>query len=105
MQCIETAALELSYPARMDLVQGHRVQIMELLTALPYHSDEIRGFELLQMLCHGLACHFHLRTEFRQGLTVPVMEPVICGSSGTEDEMRGSFDSVQDDGTKKEFDG
>jgi hypothetical protein len=51
-------------------MQRHRVEVVELFASLPYDGDKIGSFELLQMLCYGLARHVHVLAKLRQGLAV-----------------------------------
>ena len=62
--------LELFDPALVDLVQWHRVQVVELFSTSPNDGDEVCLLELLQVLCHGLACHVHVLAERDQRLAV-----------------------------------
>ena len=74
-QRIEAVAVELLDPARVNLVQRHRVQVVELFSTLPNDGHEVRFLQLLQVLRHALACHVQVLTECRECLAVlPVQQ-------------------------------
>jgi hypothetical protein len=66
--------LEFFDPTFVNLVQRHRVQVVELFPALPNHGDEICFLQLLQVLRHGLACHGHMLTKCRERLAILPMQ-------------------------------
>ena len=76
LQHTEAVAHEFSYPPLLDLVQRHRVQAVQLFPTLPYDRDKVCVFELLQVLCHRLACHVHMRAECRQRLAFVTVQLV-----------------------------
>ena len=49
---------------------------MKLFSTLPNDGDEVCFLELLQVLCHGLACHVHVLTECHERLAVLPMQQV-----------------------------
>src|SRR5262245_9947573 len=74
-------ALVLADPALRDLVDRHRIEIVQLLAAAPDGRDEVRALENGEMLAHGLPRHRRsgLGEPFAklvQGLAVPRMEPI-----------------------------
>ena len=67
---------EFSDPALVDLVQRNRVEVVQFFPALPNDGDQVGLFELLQVLCYGLACHVHLLAERAQCLTIIALQQV-----------------------------
>src|SRR4249919_1742954 len=72
----ELAALEFPDPAFADLMDRHRVQIMQLLAAMPERGDEVGLFENSKVLGHGLPRHRKAVAEFVQRLSVFGVKPV-----------------------------
>src|SRR5438034_11468480 len=69
-------ALEFLDPPLADLMDRHRIEIVQLLAAMPERGDEVRRLENRKVLCHGLPRHGEAVAEFVQGLTVPQVKPV-----------------------------
>ena len=69
-------ALELLDPPLADLMDRHRVEIMQLFTAVPERGDEVRVFENGKVLRHGLPRHGEAIAELVQGLAVSGMKPI-----------------------------
>src|SRR5262245_22241654 len=62
----QAATFEFLHPAVVDLVDGHRVQVVELLAPPPRRADETRLLEQREVLRHRLAAHVHLLAELAQ---------------------------------------
>ena len=54
----------------------HRVEVVQLLAAMPERGDEIGGLEDRKMLGHGLPRHGEAVAEFVQRLAVAGVKPV-----------------------------
>src|SRR5258705_4302859 len=72
----QLAALEFFDPPLADLMDRHRIEIVQLLAAIPERGHEVGCLENHKMLCHGLPCHGEAVAEFLQGLTVLGVKPV-----------------------------
>ena len=72
----ELAALEFPDPPFADLMDRHRVQIVQLLAAMPERGDEVGRFENSKVLCYGLPRHRKAVAEFVQRLSVLGVKPV-----------------------------
>src|SRR5271169_1088206 len=59
----------------------HRVEVVQLLAAVPEGRDEVGGLENRKVLGYGLPRHGEAVAEFAQGLTVFGVKPVEQGSS------------------------
>src|SRR5262245_17310472 len=73
--------LVLADPALRELVDRHRIEIVQLLAAAPDGRDEVRIFENGEMLAHGLPRHQRSGlgkplAKLVQGLTIPRVEPI-----------------------------
>src|SRR6266481_3232500 len=72
----QLAALEFPDPPLADLMDRHRIEIVQLLAAMPERSDEVGVFQDSKVLRHGLPRHVEAVAEFVQGLAVPGVKPV-----------------------------
>src|SRR6266481_7748998 len=72
----QLAALEFFDPPLADLMDRHRIEIVQLLAAISERGHEVGCLENRKMLCHGLPCHGEAVAEFVQGLTVFGVKPV-----------------------------
>ena len=72
----EPAALEFSDPAFADLMDRHRVEIVQLLAAMLDGRDQIGLFEDDEVLGDGLPRHRKALAKFVQCLAVPGVKPV-----------------------------
>ena len=75
-------ALELADPSFLYLKQRYRIQVVQLFPALPDDNHQARFFKLLQVLCHGLACHVHMLAKGRQRLAVVLVQLVEQAPAG-----------------------
>src|SRR5262245_16838701 len=74
-------ALVFADPPFRDLVDRHRIEIVQLLAAAPDGRDEVRALENGEMLAHGLPRHRRSGlgeplAKLVQGLAVPRVEPI-----------------------------
>src|SRR5215213_6732081 len=69
-------ALEFLDPAFADLMDRNRIEVVQLLAAMPERGDEIGRFEDPKVLCDRLPRHGEAIAEFVQRLSVPGMKPV-----------------------------
>src|SRR4030095_8971046 len=69
-------ALEFSDPAFADLMDRNRIEIVQLLAAMPERGDEVGRFENPKVLCHRLPRHGEAVAEFIQRLSVFGVKPV-----------------------------
>src|SRR5258707_10754218 len=72
----ELAALEFLDPPLADLMDRHRVEIVQLLAAMPERGDEAGGLENRKVFSDGLPRHGEAVAEIVQGLSVPGVKPV-----------------------------
>src|SRR6185312_2349926 len=75
-QGVDATAVVLPDPALPDLVDGRRVQVVQLLPAAAERRDEVRGLEHGEVLADGLPGHVELRAELAQGLAVAGVQAV-----------------------------
>src|ERR1700674_6087446 len=75
-ECGELAALEFFDPPLADLMDRHRVEIVQLLAAMPERGDEVGRLENRKVLGHGLPRHGEAVAEIVQGLSVFGVKPV-----------------------------
>src|ERR1700678_4649591 len=75
-ECGELAALEFPDPPLADLMDRPRVEIVQLLAAMPERGDEVGGLENRKVLGHGLPGHGEAVAEIVQGLSVLDVKPV-----------------------------
>src|SRR6185436_9290095 len=69
-------ALEFPDPAFADLMDRNRIEVVQLLTAMPQRGDEVGRFENPKVLCHRLSRHGEAVAELVQRLSVPGVKPV-----------------------------
>src|SRR6185369_8670394 len=69
-------ALEFPDPAFADLMDRNRIEIVQLLAAMPERGDEVGRFENPKVLCHRLPRHGEAVAEFVQRLSVFDVKPV-----------------------------
>src|SRR5262245_57369544 len=72
----EAAPLELTDPAFGDLVDRHRVEVMELLAATPHYRHEVRLLQQHEVLGYGLPGHVQVGAELAERLPVVSPQPV-----------------------------
>src|SRR6188768_615592 len=72
----EFPALELLDPTFADLMDRHRVEVVQLLAAVPERGDEIGRFENSEMLGDRLPRHGEAVAKFVQRLSVFGVKPV-----------------------------
>src|SRR6266404_2507022 len=70
------AGLEFSDPPFADLMDRHRVEIVQLLAAVFEGGDQIGFFENPEVFCDGLPGHREAVAEFIQGLSAAGVKPV-----------------------------
>src|ERR1700760_1760307 len=75
----ELAALEFPDPTLADLMDRHRVEIVQLLAAVLVGRDEVGLLENDEVLGHGLTRHVEAVAQLVQRLSVLVMKPVEQG--------------------------
>ena len=61
-------------PALVDLVQRHRIQVMQFLPTLPDYGDEFCRFQQSQVLGDALPGHGEALTQLGQGLAVALVQ-------------------------------
>ena len=76
MQRLEAWLFEFLYPAHVDLVDGNRVEVVQLLPSPPFDGDEIRCFEQPEVLCDRLPRHVEALAQFGQRLAAAFVQPV-----------------------------
>ncbi len=69
-------AFEFPDPAFADLVDRHRIEVVQLLAAAPHGGDEIGVLQNGQMLAHRLPGHIEPRAELVKRLAVVGAQPV-----------------------------
>src|SRR5262245_55684132 len=72
----QSSPLELADPAFDNLVDRHRVEVMQLLAAAPNGDHQVGLFQKGEVLGHCLPGHVQMGAEFSEGLTIVCMEPV-----------------------------
>src|SRR5882757_7116192 len=72
----ELAALEFLDPPLADLMDRQRIEIVQLLAAMPERGDEVGRLENRKVLCHRLPGHGEAVAEVVQGLSVAGVKPV-----------------------------
>src|ERR1700692_965957 len=72
----QRAALEFLDPPLADLMDRHRIEIVQLLAAMPERGDEVGGLENRKVLGHGLPRHGEAVAEIVQGLSVLPVKPI-----------------------------
>src|ERR1700682_6725326 len=70
------AALEFLDPPLAELMDRHRIEIVQLLAAMPERGDKVGRLENSKVLCHGLPRHRETVAEFVQALSVAGLKPV-----------------------------
>jgi len=75
-QRLEAMAFVFANPALGDLVNRHRIQIMQLLAPAPDNRDEVCFFQQTQMLRHRLPRHVEMMAQFAESLPVALMQQV-----------------------------
>lgn len=86
---------EFSDPAFVDFVQRHRIQVVQFFPTLPMHGNEVRLFELLQMLGNRLACHIHVLAEGGECLAVILMQYIQQASASRIGQCFKYFVDIQ----------
>ena len=61
-------------PALGDLVNRHRIQIMQLLAPAPDDGDQIRRFQQQEMLGHPLPRHVQVFAQLAERLPVDLVQ-------------------------------
>src|ERR1700690_3915376 len=75
-ECGELAALEFLDPPLADLMDRHRVEVVQLLAGVPDGGDEGGGRENRKVIGYGLPRHGEAVAESVQGLSVLGVKPV-----------------------------
>jgi hypothetical protein len=76
VQRLEAWFFEFPYPARVHLVDGNGVEIMQFFPSPPFDGDKIRFFEQPKVLCDRLSCHIEARAQFNQCLAAAFVQAV-----------------------------
>ena len=63
-------------PALADLVDRHRIEIMQLLAPAPDRGDQVRRLQQQEMLRHRLPCYVQVCAQFAERLAVALMQLV-----------------------------
>jgi hypothetical protein len=63
-------------PTFGNLTQGDGIEVMKLFSAMPENDNQVRAFQPLKMLGHGLACHGQMLAQFAEGLPIAVVQPI-----------------------------
>lgn len=63
-QRLEAMAFVFANPALVDLVQGHWIEVVQLLAPAPEDGDEFRLFQNDEMLGHRLPGHIEVLAKF-----------------------------------------
>lgn len=95
VQCVEAVAFELRDPACVNLVQRHRVKVVQFFAALPDNRDQVCFFHQLQVLCHGLAAHVHMFAKCPQRLAIILVQQVKQAPSARVSQCFEYFVDVQ----------
>jgi len=69
-------ALVLADPAFVDVVNGDRIEVVQLFAAVPDDGDEVGVLQQVQVLGHRLAGHVEVRAERGQRLPAALVEQV-----------------------------
>ena len=72
----QLCALEFPDPSFADLVDRHRVEVVQFLASMLHSSDEVRRLQNPEMLGHGLPCHGEAVAKFEQRLSVAGVKPI-----------------------------
>ena len=75
-QRLEAMTFVFANPALVDLVQRHRIEIMQLLAPAPDDGHQVRCFQQPQVLGNRLPRHVQMLAQLRQRLTVAPVQPV-----------------------------
>src|SRR5438309_2634155 len=73
---LQSPALVLADPALVDLVEGHGIEVVQLLAAAPDRDHEVGVLEQRQMLGHCLTRHVQVLAQLAQGLAVVAVQPI-----------------------------
>ena len=73
---LEAMAFVFANPALGDLVDRHRIEVMQLLAPAPEDSHEVRGFQQQEMFGYRLPCHVEVRAQFAERLPVVFVQHV-----------------------------
>jgi len=73
-QRLQVVAFIFADPALVNLVQRHRIQVMQLLAPAPDRGDQVRGLQQGQMFSHRLPGHVQMRAELPQGLPIVLVQ-------------------------------
>ena len=73
-QRLKAMAFVFADPALVDLVQRHRIEIMQLLAPAPDDGDQVCRFQQQQMLGHRLPRHVEVFAQFAQRLPVALVQ-------------------------------
>jgi hypothetical protein len=68
-QRVQAMAFVFGDPALVNLMQRHRIQVMQFLSPMPYHIDQLCSLEQSQVLRDTLPGHGEPFTQLAQGLT------------------------------------
>ena len=73
---VDAVPLVAGDPALGDLVDGRRVEVVQLLPPAAYGRDEVGRLQHREVLAHRLARHVQPRAQLAQGLAVALVETV-----------------------------
>jgi hypothetical protein len=73
---LKAMAFVFADPALGDLVDRHRIEIMQLLAPAPDDVDQLRRFEQQQVFGYRLPRHVEVRAQFAERLPVAPMQLV-----------------------------
>src|ERR1017187_3011987 len=75
-QRLETMAFVFANPALGDLVDRHRIEVMQLLAPAPDHDDQMRRLEQQEVFGDRLPRHVEVRAKVAKRLPVAPMQLV-----------------------------
>jgi len=75
-QCLKPRLLEFADPPFGDLVERHRVEVVQLLPSPPHGADQVGGLQDGDVLGGRLAGHGQLAAQFTQRLPVALVQAV-----------------------------
>jgi hypothetical protein len=75
-QRLKAMAFVFSNPALGDLVNRHRIEIMQLLAPAPDDGQQVRRFQQSEMLGDCLPRHVEVRAQFTERLPVALVQHI-----------------------------
>ena len=73
---LEARFLELGDPALVDLLQGHRVEEVQLLAAAPHGGDQVSRLQQFEVLRHALPRHVQVFAQLVERAAVVRMQQI-----------------------------